>query len=371
MTERVDALVVGAGVVGLAIARELTLAGHEVVVVDRAEGIGTGTSSRNSEVIHAGLYYAPGSLKAQLCVEGRAALYGYCKERGIAHRRCGKLVVAADDSEVSALEALQAQAWANGVADVRLIGASEARAMESALVAAAALHSPSTGIIDSHGLMLALQGDAEDRGAMFAFHSPFDAATAASDGFDVRIGGADPMRLSARLLINAAGLQASSVARRIEGLEPRHVPDTRFCRGHYFALMGRAPFTHLVYPMHNRAGLGVHFTLDLGGQGKFGPDVDWLPQGAGEDYVVDVTRIDGFAREIRRYWPALADGALAPAYSGIRPKIVGPGAPAADFRIDGPEVHGLPGLVTLYGIESPGLTASLAIAARVARLANG
>jgi L-2-hydroxyglutarate oxidase LhgO len=362
MSERVDALVVGAGVVGLAVARELALAGHEVIVIDRAEGIGTGTSSRNSEVIHAGLYYAPGSLKAQLCVEGRGNLYDYCTEHGIAHRRCGKLVVAVDESEVAALEALHAQALANGVADARLIGGDEARAMEPALVARAALHSPSTGIVDSHGFMLALQGDAEDRGAMFAFHSPFEAATVTREGFDVRVGGAEPMRLAARLLINAAGLAACDVASRIVGLDARTLPKARLCKGHYFSLAGRAPFSRLVYPLHNRAGLGVHFTLDLGGQGKFGPDVDWLADGAPQDYTVDASRADAFARDIRRYWPALPEGALVPAYSGLRPKIVGPGEPAADFRIDGPERHGVPGLLNLLGIESPGLTAALAIA---------
>ncbi len=363
--DRVDALVIGAGVIGLAIARELARAGHEVIVIDQAEGIGTGTSSRNSEVIHAGLYYAPGSLKAQLCVEGRHALVAYCAERGIAHRRCGKLVVAVDDGELPALEALHAQARVNGVADTQLIDGGAARAMEPALHAIAALHSPCTGIIDSHAFMLALEGDAEDHGAMFAFHSPFEGAAVTNDGFDVRIGGAEPMRLSARLLINAAGLQASAVASRIDGLDARHIPKARLCKGHYFALAGRAPFSRLVYPMHNRAGLGVHFTLDLGGQGKFGPDVEWLPEGATEDYVVDASRAAGFARDIRRYWPALPDGALAPAYSGLRPKIVGPGEPAADFRIDGHESHGVPGLVNLFGIESPGLTASLGLAARV------
>ena len=368
MTDRVDALVIGAGVIGLAIARELALAGHEVIVIDQAEGIGTSTSSRNSEVIHAGLYYAPRSLKARLCVEGREALYAYCAERGVAHRRCGKLVVAVDDSEVPALEALHAQALVNGVSDVRLIDGAAARSMEPALHAVAALHSPSTGIIDSHAFMLALQGDAEDRGALFAFHSPFEGATVTSNGFDVRIGGAEPMRLSTRLLINAAGLQACAVASHIDGLDARRIPKARLCKGHYFALTGRAPFTRLVYPMHNRAGLGVHFTLDLGGQSKFGPDVEWLAEGAAEDYVVDVSRADGFARDIRRYWPALPDGALAPAYSGLRPKIVGTGEPAADFRIDGAAVHGVPGLVNLFGIESPGLTASLAIGARVAAL---
>jgi L-2-hydroxyglutarate oxidase LhgO len=366
MSERVDALVIGAGVIGLAVARELARAGHEVIVIDAAEGIGTATSARNSEVIHAGLYYAPGSLKAALCVEGRARLYAHCAERGLAHRRCGKLVVAVSEDEVPALDALHAQAQRNGVDDAVLIDGAAARALEPAVRCVAALHSPSTGIVDSHALMLSLQGEAEDRGAMFAFHSPFERAAVASDGFDVQVGGAEPMHLQARMLVNAAGLHASTVASHIDGLDPRHVPRTRWCRGHYFALGGRAPFSRLVYPMHNRAGLGIHFTLDLGGQGRFGPDVDWLPEGSAEDYAVDASRLAGFAADIRRYWPALPDGALAPAYSGIRPKLVGPGEPAADFRIEGPETHGVPGLVNLFGIESPGLTASLAIGARVA-----
>jgi L-2-hydroxyglutarate oxidase LhgO len=363
--ERVDALVVGAGVIGLAVARELARAGHEVVVAEGAEAIGTGTSSRNSEVIHAGLYYPPGSLKARLCVRGRDSLYTYCAERGIAHRRCGKLVVAVEDGERAALEALHAQAHANGVTDAVLIDGIAARTMEPALHCVAALHSPSTGIVDSHALMLALQGEAEEHGAAFAFHSPFEGAQVTVDGFDVRVGGSEPMHLSARLLVNAAGLHASTVAAAIDGLDARHVPRTRRCKGHYFALAGRAPFSHLVYPMHNRAGLGVHFTLDLGGQGKFGPDVDWQDDDASNDYTVDASRAAGFARDIRRYWPALRDDALVPAYTGMRPKLVGPGEPAADFRIDGPEAHGVPGLVNLFGIESPGLTASLALAAVV------
>jgi L-2-hydroxyglutarate oxidase LhgO len=367
MTDRVDALVVGAGVVGLAVARTLALEGLEVIVVDGADGIGTGTSSRNSEVIHAGLYYATGSLKARLCVEGRDALYAYCAERGIGHRRCGKLVVAVEDSEIAALQLLHAQAHANGVSDVALIDAAAAQAMEPAVRCVAALHSPSTGIVDSHAFMLALQGDAEDGGAMFAFHSPFERALVTPEGFEVRIGGAEPMTLQTRQVVNAAGLHASAVADRIEGLDAAHVPRTRWCKGHYFALTGRAPFSRLVYPMHNRAGLGVHFTLDLGGQGKFGPDVDWSADGVmPPDYTVDASRAAGFVRDIRRYWPALRDEQLAPAYTGLRPKIVGPGELAGDFRIDGTERHGVPGLVNLFGIESPGLTASLALACVVA-----
>ncbi len=365
--DRIDALIIGAGVIGLAVARELALAGHEVIVIDQAEGIGTGTSSRNSEVIHAGLYYPRGSLKARLCVDGREALYRYCETHGVPHRRCGKLVVAVEQGEIAALEALHAQALANGVTDACLISGDSARAMEPAVTAVAALHSPSTGIIDSHAFMLGLQGDAEDRGAVFAFHSPFDGATVTRDGFDVRIGGAEPMQLSTRLLINAAGLHASDVASRIDGLEAQHVPRTRWCKGHYFSLSGRAPFSRLVYPMHNRAGLGTHFTLDLGGQGRFGPDVEWLPEDAPEDYTVDVSRAAAFTRDIRRYWPAMRDDTLAPAYTGFRPKIVGPGEPAADFRIDGASVHGVPGLMNLFGIESPGLTAALAIGALAVR----
>jgi L-2-hydroxyglutarate oxidase LhgO len=372
--ERLDAVVIGAGVVGLAVARALALAGREVTVLEAERQFGMHASSRNSEVIHAGIYYAPGSLKARACVAGRDMLYRYCAERGIAHRRCGKLVVAVEDAELPelpALQALHAQALANGVDDAVLLDGAAARAMEPALRCVAALHSPSTGIVDSHGLMLSLQGDAEAGGAMFAFHSPVQHVAVVPGGFDIDVGGAEPMRIGARQLVNAAGLGACALASRIDGRDARHVPQPRDCRGRYFSLAGRAPFARLVYPMHNRAGLGIHFTLDLGGQGRFGPDVDWLPAGwqpgsAAEDYAVDASRADAFAADVRRYWPALPDGALAPAYSGIRPKIVGPGEPAADFGIDGPAQHGVPGLVNLFGIESPGLTACLAIGARVA-----
>ena len=363
--EEVGALVVGAGVIGLACARALALVGHEVVVIDAAEGIGTVTSSRNSEVIHAGLYYPTGSLKARWCLAGRERLYAYCAEHGVAHRRCGKLVVATSDEERPALQALHAKAMANGVDDVRVIDIAQARRMEPAVHAVAALHSPSTGIIDSHGYMLALQGDAEDRGAMFAFHAPFVAARAvAGGGFEVKVGGTDPMRLRARILVNSAGLDASRVARRIEGLDPRHVPTTRPCKGNYFMLTGRAPFSRLLYPMPPKDGLGTHYTIDLAGQGRFGPDVQWLPDEAVDaplDYAVDAARAAVFARDIRRYWPALPEGALQPAYSGMRPKIHAPHEAAADFLLQGPAEHGVPGLVNLFGIESPGLTASLAI----------
>jgi len=371
VTDRIDAAVVGAGVVGLAVARALALQGREVVVLEAHDAIGTETSSRNSEVIHAGLYYPTGSLKATLCVQGRDLLYAYCAERGIAHRRCGKLIVATDDAQVPSLQALQRQAHANGVADVVALEAADARAMEPALRCVAALHSPSTGIVDSHGLMLALRGDAEARGAMLAFRSPLRSARVTDGGIELDVGGDEPMRLVARTLVNSAGLQAPWLARRIDGLDPRHVPAPHLCKGSYFSLAGRAPFSRLVYPMHDSAGLGVHVTLDLAAQARFGPDTEWLADDAPLDYRVDPRRGEAFYAAIRRYWPGLRDGALAPAYAGIRPKIAGPGEPAADFVVAGPAQHGVPGLVNLFGIESPGLTASLAIAQRVAAMAAG
>jgi L-2-hydroxyglutarate oxidase LhgO len=367
----IDALVVGAGVIGLACARALAEAGQEVVVVEAAEAIGTATSSRNSEVIHAGLYYPAGSAKARLCVRGRQRLYAYCDERGIAHRRSGKLVVATDDGERAALEALQTKALANGVPEVELIDGAQARRLEPALCAVAALHSTSTGIVDSHAFMLALQGDAERAGAAFAFRAPFVRARAGARGFEIDVGGAEPIRLAARRLVNAAGLRASVVALAVEGLDPQTVPRTRLCKGNYFALAGRAPFARLVYPVPHKDGLGVHYTLDLGGQGRFGPDVQWLDGDAGgaePDYAVDPARGDAFYAAIRRYWPALPDGALLPAYSGMRPKIHAPHEPAVDFLLQGQDQHGLPGLVNLLGIESPGLTAALAIAEEVAAM---
>ncbi|HET9977470.1 MAG TPA: NAD(P)/FAD-dependent oxidoreductase [Burkholderiaceae bacterium] len=362
--DRIDVLVVGAGVVGLAVARALALAGREVVVIEALELVGSVTSARNSEVIHAGLYYPPGSQKARLCVAGKAALYAYCERQQLPHRRCGKLVVANGAAEEAKLEALRAQAEANGVHDTALLTGAEARALEPELVCSAALHSPSTGIVDSHAYMLALRGDAESAGAMVALASPFEGAVVQGDGFEVRVGGAMPMTLHCRALINSAGLQAAQVARRIEGLDPRHVPTAQRCKGHYFALSGRAPFSRLVYPMPDQAGLGIHYTLDLGGQGRFGPDTEWLAGGDDTpiDYTVDASRREAFAGAIARYWPGLRVDALQPAYSGVRPKIVGPGEPAADFLIDGPESHRVAGLVNLFGIESPGLTASLAIA---------
>lgn len=369
--ERVQAAVIGAGVVGLAVARSLARAGHEVVVLEATHAIGTVTSSRNSEVIHAGLYYPSGSHKARLCVQGRKMLYAYCAERGIAHRRCGKLVVATHEGQLAGLRALRAQAHANGVADVCWLEAAEAQALEPELHCLAALHSPSSGIVDSHGLMLALQGDAETHGAMLAFQSPVLAGRATGAGIELDVGGDSPTRLLARTVVNCAGLDAPHVAASLQGLRPRHVPVARFSKGSYFSLAGRAPFSHLVYPVHQGAWLGIHLTLDLGGQARFGPDAEWLPDDTRAnciDYRVDAHRGEAFYEAVRRYWPGLPAGALQPAYAGVRPKIHGPGEPAADFLIQGPADHGVPGLVNLFGIESPGLTAALAIGASVAEM---
>lgn len=364
MSEQVDCVVVGAGVVGLAVARALALAGREVMVLEAADAIGTGTSSRNSEVIHAGIYYPQGSLKARLCVQGRQLLYAYCAERGVDHQRCGKLIVATNLGQRDQLETIAGKARANGVEDLRWVAADEAMAMEPALHCVAALHSPSTGIVDSHGLMLALQGDLEHAGGMVVCHAEVCEAAVVASGIWLRT--ADGTEITARTVVNAAGLQAPALAACMSGMPAQHVPRAYYAKGNYFTLSGRAPFSRLIYPVPEAAGLGVHLTLDLGGQAKFGPDVQWV---AGPlDLQVDPARADGFYAEIRRYWPALPDGALVPGYAGIRPKISGPGEPAADFVIQGPQTHGVPGLVQLFGIESPGLTSSLAIAAQVADL---
>jgi L-2-hydroxyglutarate oxidase LhgO len=368
--DRVDAVVIGAGVVGLAVARALAQAGREVVVAEAQPAIGQGVSSRNSEVIHAGLYYTPGSLKARLCVRGKELLYALCASHGVDHRRCGKLTVANSDEEVAALRKLQQRAVANGV-PVEWLDGVQARTLEPALQCLAALHSPSTGIVDSHGLMLALQGDLERAGGMVALGSAVDGArlaTRAGDAHVLRL--ADGSELATGLLVNAASLHACALARRFEGLDGRFVPREWFAKGNYYALTGRAPFSRLIYPAPADAHLGTHLTLDLGGQAKFGPDIEWLDIESPEqiDWRVDPTRADGFYAEVRRYWPGLPDGALQPSYSGVRPKIHGPHEPAADFRIDGPALHGVPGLVNLFGIESPGLTSALAIAEDVAAL---
>ncbi|QFZ85260.1 FAD-dependent oxidoreductase [Variovorax paradoxus] len=362
--DEVDCAVIGAGVVGLAVARALALAGREVWVLESEGAIGTGTSSRNSEVIHAGIYYPQGSLKATLCVEGRDALYGYAHSRGVPHRRCGKLIVATSAEQVSQLDVIRAKAAANGVDDLVLLTAQQAQAMEPQLYCVAALHSPSTGIVDSHALMLSLLGDLENAGGMLALRSPIARAECV-DGAVVLIA-ADGTALRCRTVVNAAGLGAPALARRFEGMPASAVPREHFAKGSYFTLAGRAPFGRLIYPVPEPGGLGVHLTLDLGGQAKFGPDVQWVE--AADDLVVDPARGDRFYDEVRRYWPALPDGALIPGYAGMRPKISGPDEPAADFLIAGPASHGVPGLVHLFGIESPGLTSSLAIGRHVAQL---
>ena len=364
----VDCVVIGGGVVGLAVARALARAGREVLVLEKERWIGSDTSSRNSEVIHAGLYYPKDSLKALLCVEGRHALYDYCAEHGVPHKRIGKLLVACRDEEVKSLESVWVRAGANGVADLRWLSADEARALEPNLSCVKAFLSPSTGIVDSHALMLAYQGDAEAAGAVLALRAPVLSGRVESRGFLLEVGGEEPMRIRTELVVNSAGLYAPTLARKIAGIPEAAIPTAYYCRGVYFSLSGRAPFKRLIYPAPEAAGLGVHLTLDMGGQARFGPDTEWID---GIDYTVDPRRGDKFYAAIRTYWPSLPDGALQPGYAGVRPKISAPNEPAADFRIDGPERHGVPGLINLFGIESPGLTASLAIAERVLRLLQG
>lgn len=361
----VDALVVGAGVVGLAIARALALSGRSVIVLEANGAIGQETSSRNSEVIHAGLYYPTQSFKAQLCVAGRHALYAYCKSHNVPFHPCGKLIVATSTEEEAALDTLKARGDANGVEGLERLTGAAAMRLEPALRAQSALFSPATGILDSHAFMLSLQGEAEDHCTAFAFHTPFvRAEIAGSSTIRVYTGGREPARITTRALINAAGLHASHVARAIDGLPARFIPTTRYAKGHYFALQGRAPFSRLIYPAPHSHGLGIHFTRDLAGQARFGPDVEWVEA---LDYSVDIPRSAAFYEAIRRYWPALPDHALVPAYAGVRPKITSPDEPAADFCLSGPHDHGVSGLVNLFGIESPGLTAALAIAETVTR----
>ena len=359
--DSVDAVVVGAGVVGLAIARELAIAGREVIILDAEDAIGTHTSSRNSEVIHAGIYYPKGSLKARSCVEGKRLLYDYCASHGVPHRRCGKLIVATDEKQLHELGAIRAKAHANDVPDVDWIAKDEVARMEPELFCLGALHSPSTGIIDSHALMLAYLGDAEAHGAMLALKSPLERARV-RQGFELHVSGSDPIRCA--VLVNSAGLRAPSVARSIDGYPAHLVPRELYAKGNYYSLNRKNPFTRLIYPVPEPGGLGVHVTLDLGGQARFGPDVEWVER---INYDVDPRRAERFYAAIRRYWPGLPDNSLSPGYAGIRPKTAGPGEPAPDFQIQGPREHGVPGLVHLFGIESPGLTASLALAERVAR----
>jgi L-2-hydroxyglutarate oxidase LhgO len=360
--DEVECVVVGAGVIGLAAARALALTGREVLVLERAWTIGFETSSRNSEVIHSGIYYPEGSLKATSCVAGRQRLYAYCRDHGIPHAQLGKLIVATHEGEISALEQIASAARASGVDDVEWLSAGQAQCLEPALNCVAALLSPSTGIIDSHALMLAYQGEAEAAGAMIVLRTPMLSAVAGPDSFDLAVGGDEPATIRCRFLVNAAGLHAPALATAIAGVPAESIPAAYFCRGVYFTLIGRSPFRRLVYPVPPRGGLGVHITLDFAGQARFGPDVEWISE---IDYTVDPARGDAFYGAVRSYWPDLPDGALQPGYAGIRPKISGPTEPAADFVVQGPATHGVPGLVNLYGIESPGLTASLPLADEV------
>jgi L-2-hydroxyglutarate oxidase LhgO len=362
--DRVDVVVIGAGVVGLAVARALALCGREVMVLEAVDAIGTGTSSRNSEVIHVGIYYPQGSLKARLCVEGKALLYRYCAERGIGHSRCGKLIVATQASQIAQLQSIIDKAAANGVDDLQLLTREQAQALEPNLECVAAVSSPSTGIVDSHGLMLALQGDLENAGGMVVLNSPLALARCTQEA--ITLIAEDGTELEAKTVVNAAGLHAQALAQRFEGLAAQHVPPSHFAKGNYFTLSGRSPFSRLIYPVPEAAGLGVHLTIDLGGQAKFGPDVQWVD--SPDDLVVDPRRGDGFYQEVRKYWPGLPDGALIPGYAGIRPKIQSSAEPAKDFLIQGPATHGVPELVNLFGIESPGLTSSLAIGRHVASM---
>jgi L-2-hydroxyglutarate oxidase LhgO len=378
MTDRIDCLVVGAGVVGLACARALAQAGLEVVITEGEERIGSGVSARNSEVVHAGLYYPAGSLKSTLCVRGRQMLYEFCAARGVAHRRCGKLIVATRAQDAAQLETIRERGGANGVDDLQWLTRAQALALEPELECQAALWSPSSGIVDSHGLMTALLGDAERAGAALAITSRFIGASRERGAWRVRVragaSGEPDFEMEAAWLVNAAGLDAQAVAATIDSFPGDAIPARHLAKGHYFALAGRAPFTRLIYPTPADGGLGVHLTLDLGGQARFGPDVEWLAAssaaGCELNYDVDTSRAPAFAAEVRRYWPRLPDGAIAPAYTGIRPKLSGPGEPAADFRIDGPAQHGCAGVMQLFGIESPGLTSSMAIAECVAAIVN-
>ncbi len=361
----IDCVVAGAGAVGLAVARELAQAGRDVVILEAGEAHGRGVSSRSSEVIHAGMYYTPGSLRARFCVEGKWLLYDFLKRHGVAHNNCGKLIVATTDDEVPVLQTIIQRGSANGVDDLELLDEGQALALEPALKCKAAILSPSTGMMDSAGLMLAVLGEAENAGASLATHSPIVGGRVGGHQIEIDVGGQEPMTIGCNLFVNATSLNAPAVARSLGGLDHAHIPTAYYGKGSYFSLAGKAPFSRLIYPCPAVGGLGVHLTIDVGGQARFGPDVEWVDE---PDYTVDPHRARDFYALIRRYWPALPDGVLQPAYAGVRPKIVPPGAPTQDFRIDGPEVHGVPGLINLFGIESPGLTSSLAIARYVRQM---
>ena len=368
MMETIECAVIGAGVVGLAVARSLAMSGREVVVLEAEPHFGSHTSSRNSEVMHAGIYYPTGSLKARLCYAGRNALYRYCAEHAVGHRRIGKVIVACDESELAGLEKYRKQAEINGCDDLRMLSADELADMEPNVRCVAGFLSPSTGIIDAHGLMLAYIGDLEAHGGALALASPVLSGRVTSGGIVLEVGGAEPMTVECRSVVNCAGFHAQSVARTIEGIPPASIPPTYYAIGHYYTLSRKSPFARLVYPVARQDWLGVHVTIDLGGQVKFGPDFAWIDR---IDYRFDTSREQAFYTAIRRYYPGLEDGALQPGYTGIRPKIHGPGEPVPDFVIQGPREHGVPGLVNLYGIESPGLTSSLAIGDYVADLLGG
>jgi len=371
--EQVDCVVVGAGVIGLAVAREMALQGHETILLERESAFGTVSSARNSEVIHAGIYYPKDSLKAKLCVEGNRLLYEYCRSHQVGTQPYGKLIVAADETQIIDLQAILYKAQNNGVPEIKMISGDEAKSLEPNLQCVAAILSSTTGIVDSHGYMLSLLGGFEDAGGMIAYQSPLISAKPignnAEGGYALEIGGADGMQIQTKLLINCAGMSAPTIAQKIEGLKKDQIPKAYFAKGNYFSLSGKSPFTHLIYPIPEPGGLGVHLTLDMGGQAKFGPDVEWLDIDAEEhiDYTVDPRRSEGFYEAVRRYWPSLKDNSLQPDYSGVRAKIVPPNAPAGDFCFNSPNDHGLHGLYNLYGFESPGLTSSLAIAKHLER----
>lgn len=366
MTDQVDCVVIGAGVVGLAVARALALKGKEVLLLESETHPGTITSARNSGVIHAGLYYTPGSFKARLCVAGNRALYEYCKARGVDHQNCGKLIVANGEEEEKVLAHLLERAHENDVPGVRLVSAAEALKMEPEIRCTAALHCPTSGIVDQHPLMLAIQGDMENAGGTLVCDCRVESLQRLDAGFRVKTAGDSATEVESRFVVNSAGLGAVDLLNRIEGYPAQRIPKLYFGRGNYFTVAARSPFKHLIYPVPHAAGLGIHATLDLGRRVRFGPDVEWVDR---IDYSVNATRAPLFYEAIRRYWPRLADGALLPDYTGIRPKLHGPGEPQPDFRIESVADHGLPGLVNLLGIESPGLTSSLAIGDYVASLA--
>jgi L-2-hydroxyglutarate oxidase LhgO len=361
--ERVDCIVIGAGVVGLACARGLAMSGREVIVLESTEAIGTETSSRHSEVVHAGIYYPPGSLKARFCVQGKNKLYQFMEDHGVPHARIGKLIVATHEDQIPALEQIKQRAEAADVHDLRFLGHNEVTALEPDLNCVTALLSPSTGILDSHSYMLALQGDAEQHGSMIAFFSPVIGGAITEDGIVLEVGGEGAMTLIANTVVVAGGLHSQALMHKLTNFPADKIPPAHFCKGNYYTLSGTSvPFSHLIYPAPEAAGLGIHLTLDLGGQARFGPDVEWIDE---IDYNVDPARSDSFYAAIRKYWPDLPDGSLQPGYAGIRPKIQAQGEPAHDYIVQGPADHGIPGLVNLYGIESPGVTSSMAIADHV------